>query len=213
MEKNHQVQLMGEIYRHATKVIAWLGHVDASCAFAMESIQEVYAAGVFSQDGIREAIATAENSKTQSNQALFGRVRSHLDTLLDRFEFDAVVKAVEVLLSRAWWRRLWVLQELVLSKTAFIRCGPLAVTWTVFEYFLDVCELFMLCYPTDPLYYSAYVIGYKAFILSKSWRQHQRGESSTMFQLFEMMITMAIRETSDPRDRVYGKFWGVQVIE
>ena len=205
IEKNEQVQLMGAIYRQAEQVIAWLGKEDYECTFALESIQGMYDAQVFDHKGIRSAIAAVESSKREDDeqQKSFVRINSALDVLLDRFDFDAVVKAVSALISRSWWRRLWVIQELVLSRQAYLRCGPLAITWDSFEYFLDVCELFMLCNPTHPTFYPAYIIGYKSFILSKCWRQVQNGEQSTMFQLFEMMITIAIRETSDPRDRVY----------
>lgn len=196
---------MGDIYRRADQVIAWLGKEDHECAFALESIQGMYDAQVFHHRGIRAAIAAAESSKEKGNEQdkSFVRVHSALDDLLDRFDFDAVIKAVGVLISRSWWRRLWVIQELVLSRQAYLRCGPLAITWESFEFFLDVCELFMLCHSTHPAFYPAYIIGYKAFILSKCWRQHKSGQDSTMFQLFEMMITTAIRETTDPRDRVF----------
>lgn len=33
------------------------------------------------------------------------------------------------LLDRQWWRRVWIVQELVLAKNAVIMCGPDEVTW------------------------------------------------------------------------------------
>lgn len=195
---------MGDIYRRANDVVAWLGKEDPGSTFALESIQDMYNAQVFTQQGLRASIATAEVAQqNDSNQESLLSVKSTLDDFLFRFDFDAVIKSVGTLLERSWWRRLWVVQELVLSRQAFLRCGPLAVSWNTFEYFLDLCELFMLCYPADPAFYAAYVIGYKTFILSKCCRQVESGRGLTMFQLFEMMMTMTIRETSDPRDRVY----------
>jgi len=205
MEKNTQVQLMGDIYRRASDVIAWLGKEDAGAVLALECIAQVYEAQVFSQSGLRVAIATAEIRQGRNNEqeASFVQVQATLENVLHRFDFDSVVKAVGRLTERSWWRRLWVVQELVLSQQAYIRCGPIAIPWTSFEYFLDLCELFMLCFPADSTFYAAYIVNYKTFILSKCWRQVQSGRPPTMFQLLEMMITMAIRETSDPRDRVY----------
>ncbi|KAJ4369045.1 hypothetical protein N0V83_006127 [Neocucurbitaria cava] len=189
MEKSEQVQIMGDIYRQASEVIIWLDKDDP----------------VFTKNGIREAIAAADVSKEQNNEheKSFMSVKSNLDIFTHQFDFDSVVQAVGTLISRSWWRRLWVLQELVLSQQAHIRCGPLSITWESFEYFLDICELFMLCNPTHPTLSPAYLISYKAFILSKCWRTVRSGRELTMFQLFEMMITMAVRETSNPRDRVY----------
>ncbi|KAF2820972.1 heterokaryon incompatibility, partial [Ophiobolus disseminans] len=84
-EKSTQVQMMGDIYRRASEVIAWLGKEDSGAVLALESIASIH------------------------------ECQSSLDNLLHRFDFDAVVKAVGKLIEREWWRRLWVIQELVLS--------------------------------------------------------------------------------------------------
>ncbi|KAI0548379.1 heterokaryon incompatibility protein-domain-containing protein [Xylaria curta] len=114
-ERSKQVARMGDIYGSASNTIIYLGpaspYVDAIFALARrlhfnESVIDAINIRALRKDGI----ATGETI-----------------TLADA--------AYESLLCNAWFRRIWVLQELVLSRVPWVQCGLKRVRW------LDLCRL------------------------------------------------------------------------
>ncbi|OLN81925.1 Heterokaryon incompatibility protein 6, OR allele 12 [Colletotrichum chlorophyti] len=51
---------------------------------------------------------------------------------------EVIAQAVGDLLSRAWFKRVWVLQELVLSRDPWVQCGNRRIRWT------DFCHLLLV---------------------------------------------------------------------
>lgn len=195
---------MGDIYRTAAQVNVWLGHADELCNFALESINAVHATRSLTSEEIRSRIASVEvSSDAHSRETHIQNMDQELQHLLGEWNMNDLFTAVDHLTKRPWWHRLWVIQEVALSKFAVLQCGPISIPWESYEYFLDVCELFMICRPTDALFNSVYRVCYTSFIVSKMWRHVSTGKPTNMLHLFETMITMTTRETSDPRDRVY----------
>jgi hypothetical protein len=85
--------MMGDIYRRANDVVAWLGKEDSGSTFASESIQDMYNAQVFTQQGLRASTAAAEVAQqNDSNQEYLLRVKSTLEDFFFRFDFDAAIK-------------------------------------------------------------------------------------------------------------------------
>src|ERR1700760_3477196 len=192
--------MMGDIYKTAAQVNVWLGNPDELCTFALESINAVYNTRPLTSEEVRSRIALVEvSSDAQSRETHLQSMDKELQQILGGWNMHDLFTAVDHLTKRPWWRRLWVIQEVALSKFAFLQCGPISIPWRSYEYFLDLCELFMICRPTDALFSSVYRICYTSFIVSKMWRHVSTGQSVNMLQLFESLITMATRETSDPR--------------
>ncbi|KAK8209870.1 heterokaryon incompatibility protein-domain-containing protein [Phyllosticta capitalensis] len=92
-ERNQQVAIMGDIYRHAQCVLVWLGEHAEDSHYYFQKMGE-RALGEFD---------------TRANAA-----------------FDRLCQ-------RPWFFRTWVIQEIVLSKCAFIHCGPETVPWDKFR--------------------------------------------------------------------------------
>jgi hypothetical protein len=103
-EREHQVSLMSKIYGQAESVIAWLGN-DADRT--LESL------------GIDAAISELEQlpAKIQLHEARHVRGFYEPD-----FSSD-VVAALAELASRQYWKRAWIVQELVLSRKAMLWFG------------------------------------------------------------------------------------------
>lgn len=102
IEKNHQVAMMKEIYANAFAVIAWLGdESDDSCAAVEAMIQIHYV-----------------QARRQRDQA------EVVDPEFSNWIFNHPWHSILALFSRAYWSRLWIIQELALndSLTLFL-CG------------------------------------------------------------------------------------------
>jgi hypothetical protein len=90
-EKSHQVQIMGETYKHANiRTVLWLGDAENDSHEALQ------------------LIATAD-------------AQFFVD--YDPSVASPALQALKILLKRAWWKRMWVVQEMMLSPNPVLKCG------------------------------------------------------------------------------------------
>lgn len=184
-EKNHQVQIMGEIYSNSHKVIIWTG----------EEIK-----------GLRLAVDTY----LPPGRAICEDV---LDwEILDKL-CDVDASPLHRLLLRPWFRRAWVVQEAVLAKVAVVVAGSCQLTieelcWTMCwpSTFLGSGEESA----TKAEFYSSKIVLDTIFGLrhptkngTATFRGADRGFDSLI------MDSLGRNHTSDPRDHVYA-FLGFQ---
>jgi hypothetical protein len=108
-ERNQQVSLMGHIYATARNTIIHLG---PSTPEAESVLGEL-----LSKTSITHQIS---ETGTRINKASKGQLELVQDHIL----------------TRPWFRRVWVLQELVLSKDPWLQCGAIRVRWKDFCLFL-----------------------------------------------------------------------------
>ncbi|KAH8202243.1 hypothetical protein TruAng_003620 [Truncatella angustata] len=101
-EKARQVDMMGEIFRRADKVFIWLGREGEGSNLAMDLLNSVPTPG--------DTTALKHFVDTRANH-------------------DEAWIAVKCLFERDYWRRLWVLQEILLSKQAYVLCGDRVCAW------------------------------------------------------------------------------------
>ncbi|KAF2433898.1 hypothetical protein EJ08DRAFT_582828, partial [Tothia fuscella] len=93
-ERSHQVQMVSRIYSQASQVLVWLGPKSDDSDFAIDALR-----------GLRESY--------------FSRTKSALKRL-DHEEDQGLLNSVLALMSRPYWSRLWILQELILAKDLLI---------------------------------------------------------------------------------------------
>ncbi|KAG5746663.1 hypothetical protein H9Q70_010654 [Fusarium xylarioides] len=103
-ERNHQVGLMRQIYTSATKVYVWLGQEDEGSNIAMRFV-------------------AAQASKPLRPRG------SGYRPLWSRQEG----KALHALFDRRYWRRMWIIQELLHANDITVWCGSLSFTWDDIE--------------------------------------------------------------------------------
>lgn len=102
MERNHQVQMMKEIYAQATGVIVWLGdvhHKNEDISAAMHAIK------LFSPPPDRS--------------------RSHMTTsslhiYMQDLEVSDVWSALNAIFASRWYQRLWCVQEVAVARESFL---------------------------------------------------------------------------------------------
>jgi hypothetical protein len=179
-ERGHQVGQMADIFRTAERVIAWLGSEADSSALAFKVLRKMS----FHIEVDWELVRMRPARKSESD-LLF----ADLDVALP---YDEVtLRAIWQLLSRSWFERLWVQQEIRLANSrAILVCGYDTMLWKDFR---DA----ILC-----LY------------LKKAWIQldfHQRLQR--VYDMCDLPHFQSIVEIlggafhfrcADPRDRVYG---------
>ncbi|KAL6898785.1 HET domain-containing protein [Trichoderma evansii] len=104
VERNHQVQKMRQIYSNAKSASVGLGKDDTSSG---NDIAMRY---------------MARRTSYEAGNLNFGKLWSARQ-----------VKAILALCEMNYWRRVWIIQEIMLAKEVTIYCGSKSITWNKFE--------------------------------------------------------------------------------
>ncbi|TRX96519.1 hypothetical protein FHL15_002791 [Xylaria flabelliformis] len=114
-ERSRQVARMGDIYGSASNTIIYLGPLNPYVDAIFELSRKLH---------FNESVIDAINLRALCKD---GTLTGDAIALADA--------AYESLLCNPWFRRIWVLQELVLSRVPWVQCGLKRVRW------LDLCRL------------------------------------------------------------------------
>lgn len=109
-ERSHQVALMGEIYKLASRVIVWLGENDSSTEQAIQRLSDI---GKIGQEKDKE------------------RTESALHLVFGLGVKDVSDDPIGPLFKRSWFHRMWTIQEatLALVENVVIYCGEQTLPW------------------------------------------------------------------------------------
>jgi hypothetical protein len=122
-ERNMHVVKMGAVYRKAKNVIVWLGPTQDNSALAISFIEELGRLG-------RESSETTDDG----TGSLFNFWNSSVKQKLQDASQDNDTKknwvAIVDLFKRAWWRRTWIVQEVLLARDFTFMCGSSILDWT-----------------------------------------------------------------------------------
>ncbi|RTE68587.1 hypothetical protein BHE90_017035 [Fusarium euwallaceae] len=114
-ERASQVNIMRQIYKEAKKVIVWLGPQADNSDLALDLLQKL--------SSIRQK---------HFDFAPYGVIlRENLSKAGLPDVFEPAWAAVNSLLGRSWFSRVWVIQEVAVSKDSSIRCGGREIAWDV----------------------------------------------------------------------------------
>ncbi|KAK3987685.1 heterokaryon incompatibility protein 6,OR allele [Cladorrhinum sp. PSN332] len=191
-ERNEQVSLMRSIYQRAGCVLIWLGGP------IMVNDEETWPI---------PALVEAEEKKLKRNDlpirhgtrgwiefVVKGEWVFGAGDLEDR-RWNAIIKALILLLQRPWFLRTWIIQEAALAKHATVVCGSHCVDWETFcravNYAIDLDYFAM----TSPEIYSA---------LRNIDRAKKRIESGQFPKPLDLLAGFRIFEATDPRDKFFG---------
>jgi hypothetical protein len=124
-EKSKQVRRMGEIYSQATKVYAWLGEPDPQIDCVFTVLQE------FKNRKKQETCPADFDDAEQLSfyrqlfcdtyQSVAGALPERSD--LDDGQLHEEINWLRPLYVKPYWRRVWIVQELVLAKAVVVCCG------------------------------------------------------------------------------------------
>ncbi|KAF2007503.1 HET-domain-containing protein [Amniculicola lignicola CBS 123094] len=123
-EKTIQVSNMGTVYRMADNVIVWLGLEDELTRRGMEYI--CYFGQQILLD-LGDPISRNFRPRPGAEDITAGL----LDKVLELEDY--LVRDLIAVTSRPWFRRLWILQEIALARTATVALGTLEEAWDDFS--------------------------------------------------------------------------------
>ncbi|KAE9370982.1 HET-domain-containing protein [Stipitochalara longipes BDJ] len=173
-DRNRQVRLMGNIYSTALHTVIFLGLSSPQSDLALQMI--------IHEDSF------AKQSKETSDRSSQKLPAGQFTTILE-----------DEILSRPWFTRVWILQELVLSQTPWIQCGQYRIRWHSF------CEAVMSS--TSPSWKSD-----SRLLLSNmnqirlKFRKGSKSEMRERFpgsSLLDILLDRRGCALSDPRDMIY----------
>jgi ankyrin repeat protein len=126
-ERVHQVRQMASIYKRAEQVVIWLGPPTSEIDLVfrhMHGLEE-------------EALKHASNSWNPSDQR-WQDLWTTVQLLLGNVRGDSIPQLREglrSLLSRSWFKRAWIIQEVAMARSARVMCGTKSVSARIFAIF------------------------------------------------------------------------------
>ena len=134
LERSEQVQLMGNIFRSAKGVIGWLGPEDDRSTVAIELMKHIAEEVKSSAQGDMNFLLkpAPRPLMERSNMGSLKESPFPNDILPDDSLASLVVargRQICNLFRRTFWKRTWILQELVLAKRVLFLCGRADFTY------------------------------------------------------------------------------------
>ncbi|KAI0967575.1 HET-domain-containing protein [Xylaria arbuscula] len=120
IEKSNQIALMGNIYSLSQRVIIWIGEHDALTEYAFRGLTFMASRSKTGEKFNYYDWAYVQQSENRDKT--ISRNPVSLDALVSGAAFSA-------LFSRPWFRRVWVIQEVVLPPQAVVLCGKFQIDW------------------------------------------------------------------------------------
>jgi len=176
-EKNHQVPLMGTIYRQAILVYVWLGEGTDETDKALDVLER--ATQEFGSDGLK-----------QYYDEVFGT---------DHFLLLDVLRS---LFRRPYWTRTWIVQEFLLAANIIVCCGSRQIPWDTLYFFSNYRTNIYnaMNMPTPPKAYRP-TLGSLAANLGDDRNVRQPTQQATFLSVLLNVYQKC--ECSDFRDRIY----------
>lgn len=179
-ERSEQVQMMREIYSKATKTIVWLGKAEDYSDVAMSFLKEL-------------------ETHPSPEDLAFRTLNTHQDVQDDNL-YDSLQSLFK---KRAYWRRLWIIQEIVCSNDLVVHCGEHSVTYATMQ---NLWKVFTNAY--RKLDYDT-MQRHEKFISKIAWSAPTRTNEKPQAEsenrlLLELLVAHKNALCTDLRDRVYG---------
>jgi hypothetical protein len=185
-EKSQQVANMRKIYGMASGVCIWLGEADDNSKMAI--------------DFIKHGVSNFKN----------------LDDLFRNQDAVLGWRAMTSLMQRPWFSRLWVIQEVVLSKKAELYCGTRTLSWTDFanavSLFVEVeAATYRLPDVTgqnpkifNGLFEGVGALGASLLVdVTNNLVRRSAGKREPLWNLEHLVSKLSLFDVTEPRDVIY----------
>ncbi|PVH96154.1 HET-domain-containing protein, partial [Periconia macrospinosa] len=195
-EKTHQVAAMARIYGLASRVVAWLGEEADESALAFQELKSI----AQHQQPQHQLVELAD--KAWHEAPPIDNVETNLSESINNNHARGIL-AVDAVLNRAYFRRMWILQEVTAARSVVYKCGQAEMQSSTF-----ISGVEGLSRPTD--WELRNRIGAFTMILKLSaYRENVKGQAhlniDTLLHLVQRFHTY---EATDLRDKIYA-LWGL----
>lgn len=129
-EKAHQIRQMGKVYAIAEEVLIWLGPGNDNIKSLMDLINWVHGRA------LEAAIESREDWVTLYQQAM-----KEPPAQIGFLARDKQAEGFQELVTRHWFKRVWVLQEVANASLATIMCGSSSCPAKVFPFMQSVLSV------------------------------------------------------------------------
>ncbi|KAI0196918.1 heterokaryon incompatibility protein-domain-containing protein [Astrocystis sublimbata] len=172
-ERNHQVGLMKQIYANAAEVYVWLGQEANSSDIAMRFMA------------------------SQASEPLRRRGPGYYP-VWTRTQGEALQNLCE----RPYWRRMWIIQELLHANNITVWCGSLNFTWADLEKLY--CKLAIVQESNWFAHHKFHLMVTQSSAAIMVWqRAHWRHPKTRRQRLQTLIQIFRDWKCSDPRDKVF----------
>jgi hypothetical protein len=195
-EKAEQVSMMADIYRHASRVVVWLGVAgpESEAAFGF-------------MEGITETVEELGMRKVEGAHVWFGGPRIDVSpakaaSLLDH----ALQFRVDEIYSRPWFSRLWIVQEAFLAKEIIVLCGDQTLDWVHFATATTMLWAAAKKYGQLPRELASLFVAWRIVELRAGWLMRSSPnwyESDRYSNFGDMVFELKGQGCQDERDHVY----------
>ncbi|KAI1376403.1 heterokaryon incompatibility protein-domain-containing protein [Hypoxylon crocopeplum] len=177
-EKNVQVSLMRNIYGACQRVVIWLGEQDSLTKSAFQGLE--FMASKY--DAKEEPFAYSEWKRIKRGDS-WGFSWLTPRQVIERAES---IRAFPSIFERPWFRRVWIIQELVVSSNPVVICGSYQIPWAKLEKARAISQGF---FDLDGQFDN--LCTYRQI-----WRNPQ-------YNLFNYVLWGLKKNATDPRDKIY----------
>lgn len=193
-DKSQQVALMGMVYSHAVRTLIWLGK-DASGAIG-HGLQFI------------SMLAPIVEYDQQDQENVVGVTESGARVHLRHGDFDSwilhAVLTVAPVFGAAWFRRLWTLQEVVLSRHAVLLAGSVSIPYSELQRAMSSAKVTHdFIYHQDKLDYRAITNFNNISQVSRLSQEKSTVSSLKVPPILHMMNLTAWYDYTDDRDGIY----------
>ena len=192
-ERNSQVLRMGEIYAQASLVTVWLGPERDNSAKALALIRWICEMSAKSEGWTREA----SSDVWIKDSSEFSNILK--DDLVAR-DHTEEWQAVHSFLRRAWWKRMWIVQETVVARRILFFCGPQTLDPMHVARFFDILAGHAATYMPLLSQIEGIVLDYDTFSLA---RAYLRPSTWNNMPLLSALYRTGMALSTDPRDKIY----------
>lgn len=180
IERGQQVQQMGSIYNKAERVIIWLGEATYETDYIMRYIKRL--------EREREKRGTFNGLDREDKQ--LEQIWSSMIGKLNDAQRDLLIRGLQTLLHREWFKRVWVIQEVANARFCEVTCGSKTASATVFAQVPHLLKI------TPDLHCQHILSIMPGALRDQSWWAENP-------DLYTMLNKFRNSEATDARDRIY----------
>jgi ankyrin repeat protein len=181
-ERGHQVRQMADIYKKAEGVVIWLGNSTDEIDLLMKSMKRLQ------EESYNHPCHDWKHSDPRWME--LWSITQRASSGAHQHITDGQREGLELLLERSWFKRIWILQEVVNAKTAVVVCGTKSVSARIFALTPSLigvkpkphCQAVLDIFPGPSRNYSW-------------WSEKQ--------DLHTLLLKFGNSEATDPRDIIY----------